>query len=250
MGIFVLLFLDMVDIDLFKKILEKEDEGYITNGDFIPFELFDLLSKYSDEKRKKLFGKQPKVGKNYYTYNVEIKCPNCEKMFVKNMSKTPLFSLINCYKNECNKKDLFCEECFEKYELERKNEKLEEQKKEEEKNKERLKIYIHENLNPNYQWKEKTPLWKKMRDISDDVDRNVIAKYILSMPYREFLQTPYWKAISQKVMANANFRCQICNSNENLNVHHRTYEHHGYELYYMEDLICLCKNCHEKYHEI
>ena len=243
----------MIDIDLFKKILESKDEGYITNGDFIPFELFELMSKYNEGKINILFVKQPKSemnGKNYYTYDVEIKCQSCGKMFVKNMTRTSLLSLIKKYKGDGVKKDLYCKECSEKYELERQNYFLEQQKKAEESNKERLKDYIQVYLNPHCSWNKNISLWEKIMKLQNDVNRNVIAEHILQMPYKDFLQTPYWKAISQKVMKKANYKCQLCNSNENLNVHHRTYEHHGYELYHINDLICLCQDCHEIHHDI
>ena len=242
-------FIDMVDIDLFKKILEKEDEGYITNGDFIPFELFDLMSKYNEEKRKSLFVKQPKIDRkrdNYFTYNVEIKCQNCGKTFVENMVRTRLFNLIKYYKFNSHKQDLCCKECAESLELEQELQRIK-------CNSRKIFDYIREYLNPNNSWDKDIPLWKrfqKLRKIDNEEMLIAIEKHILKMPYREFLKTPYWKAISLRIMKKSNFRCSICNSNENLNVHHITYEHHGMELYYMEDLVCLCKNCHENYHGI
>jgi 5-methylcytosine-specific restriction endonuclease McrA len=33
-----------------------------------------------------------------------------------------------------------------------------------------------------------------------------------------------------------------------VNVHHRTYEHHGEEHQYLDDLILLCHPCHSKFH--
>ncbi len=68
----------------------------------------------------------------------------------------------------------------------------------------------------------------------------------LDMSYSEYLQSPGWKARRQKALKFANFRCQVCNSTEDLNVHHRTYERLGHE--HMGDLITLCKNCHEIFH--
>ena len=34
----------------------------------------------------------------------------------------------------------------------------------------------------------------------------------------------------------------------NLQVHHKTYLHHGKEVFYLEDLIVLCDNCHHNEH--
>lgn len=47
----------------------------------------------------------------------------------------------------------------------------------------------------------------------------------------------------------AGFRCELCNGEKNLEVHHRTYENHGYEWFNQDDLICLCHDCHETHHK-
>lgn len=66
-----------------------------------------------------------------------------------------------------------------------------------------------------------------------------------SMPYGEYLKTPEWTAKRAKALRFANFRCQLCNSGANLNVHHRTYERRGHEL--MGDLTVLCADCHSTF---
>jgi len=66
--------------------------------------------------------------------------------------------------------------------------------------------------------------------------------------YREYLKTDYWKKVSLEVKARANFRCQVCNSPNQLNAHHRTYANKGNELEHLDDLTCLCKQCHSLYH--
>lgn len=66
-----------------------------------------------------------------------------------------------------------------------------------------------------------------------------------AMRYADFLQTDYWKMVSEQVKKRANYKCQVCGrSNVVLNAHHNTYEHRGEEYLYMEDLVCLCKDCH------
>jgi 5-methylcytosine-specific restriction endonuclease McrA len=67
------------------------------------------------------------------------------------------------------------------------------------------------------------------------------------MPYKEYLTTPEWQETRKAQLKRANYRCQVCNSNEkSLNVHHRTYENRGEETY--KDLIVLCQDCHETFH--
>lgn len=67
------------------------------------------------------------------------------------------------------------------------------------------------------------------------------------MPYEQYLQTPEWRERRTRHLESAGHACQICNArNVQLNVHHRTYERRGAELY--QDLIVLCRSCHELFH--
>jgi hypothetical protein len=69
-----------------------------------------------------------------------------------------------------------------------------------------------------------------------------------NMPYQEYLQSDHWKTTSRKMMRKSNFRCQLCSSKGQLNTHHNTYERRGEEE--ENDLVVLCKRCHEKFHNI
>jgi len=68
------------------------------------------------------------------------------------------------------------------------------------------------------------------------------------MNYNDYLLTDYWKMVSQAVKARAGYRCQICNSELDLQAHHRTYEHRGNEINHLDDLTCLCRRCHAVFH--
>jgi hypothetical protein len=69
-----------------------------------------------------------------------------------------------------------------------------------------------------------------------------------AMPYKEYLRTPHWKRRRQHALRAAGYRCQACsNSLAHLDVHHNTYENLGEEL--DRDLIVLCRECHEAFHE-
>lgn len=65
--------------------------------------------------------------------------------------------------------------------------------------------------------------------------------------YQEYLQTEHWLRLAEETKRLAGYRCQVCNSPLDLCAHHRTYEHRGDEL--QSDLICLCRDCHERFHE-
>lgn len=86
---------------------------------------------------------------------------------------------------------------------------------------------------------EATPKYKK------PTDTRIIA--LQSMPYSEYLRSPEWQEKRKKALRFAGFKCQLCNSAERLNVHHRTYERLGQEL--LGDLITLCNDCHSIFHQ-
>ena len=65
--------------------------------------------------------------------------------------------------------------------------------------------------------------------------------------YLDYIASDVWKELADESRENANNRCKLCNSPENLRVHHRTYERLGKEL--QDDLITLCSDCHEKFHD-
>ena len=65
--------------------------------------------------------------------------------------------------------------------------------------------------------------------------------------YKEYLQSPRWKAIRKRLYKEYNYKCALCGSGKNLNVHHITYENLGEEN--DEDLTVLCQVCHKKIHE-
>lgn len=64
--------------------------------------------------------------------------------------------------------------------------------------------------------------------------------------YRKYLKTTAWENKRCQVMVRDLCLCQDCGSNRHLEVHHLTYVRVGHEL--LDDLITLCKNCHNKAH--
>ena len=76
-----------------------------------------------------------------------------------------------------------------------------------------------------------------------------LSQFLKSISYSEFIKTPYWKIISAYIKWRDCYRCVQCNSNRQLETHHRTYENHGYEHLHLEDLYAFCNICHHNYHE-
>lgn len=61
--------------------------------------------------------------------------------------------------------------------------------------------------------------------------------------YMEYLQSDWWKKTREAAIKNAGNKCECCGRPFDLQVHHLTYEHLGFERDY--ELMCLCTNCHE-----
>jgi 5-methylcytosine-specific restriction endonuclease McrA len=74
-------------------------------------------------------------------------------------------------------------------------------------------------------------------------------KYLQSLPYKEYLQSKYWKTRSKKEKTWAKHICQLCKKNfKYLDVHHLSYKNLGHER--KKDLLVVCRNCHAKLHGV
>lgn len=87
---------------------------------------------------------------------------------------------------------------------------------------------------------------QQRREQQEAYDREILR--LRTMPYRDYLQTEHWLDLRRRMLKRADYRCQVCNrNNQGLQVHHRTYERRGHEEY--GDLIVLCATCHQTFHE-
>lgn len=68
-----------------------------------------------------------------------------------------------------------------------------------------------------------------------------------TMPYQNYLKTEHWLNFRKGALERASYKCQVCNSGSQLQVHHRTYRRRGEEL--PEDVIVLCDSCHDIFHQ-
>lgn len=66
--------------------------------------------------------------------------------------------------------------------------------------------------------------------------------------YEEYIRSPEWHEKAAAIKKKFGGRCQACNSNVKVQVHHRTYERLGHEL--DTDLTVLCEHCHKLFHGI
>lgn len=64
--------------------------------------------------------------------------------------------------------------------------------------------------------------------------------------YDIYLHSDEWRSRRMVAIEKAGYRCQICGSALNLEVHHITYDRLGHEA--DDDLIAVCKKCHNALH--
>jgi hypothetical protein len=112
-------------------------------------------------------------------------------------------------------------------------------------------IYYSNFFNIDYKFDEKLSLdqkWELLNNFSN-INYDLIYYSIKYIKYNYFLQTPYWKVISEIKKRDSDYKCNLCNSGEKLETHHKTYDHRGDEIRHMNDLIVICNDCHRKFHD-
>lgn len=90
---------------------------------------------------------------------------------------------------------------------------------------------------------------QKNREIFEKIEKEKSDKIetLRAMPYKEYLKTEHWSYMRKKKLRWVDYKCQLCNSEDKLEVHHRTYENLGCEEWI--DLVVLCHRCHTEFFE-
>jgi len=65
--------------------------------------------------------------------------------------------------------------------------------------------------------------------------------------YSNYLLSDEWKKLREQAVQRAGHKCQMCNRDGELHVHHRTYQTFNTDSV-INDLIVLCASCHERFH--
>jgi hypothetical protein len=87
-----------------------------------------------------------------------------------------------------------------------------------------------------------------MTSYAESTEKIAIAKPTQAEVYAKKLTSPLWQKKRLEVMEKAKFTCQLCGDEKTeLHVHHPKYVY-GKEPWDYENLVCLCKNCHAKFH--
>jgi len=83
--------------------------------------------------------------------------------------------------------------------------------------------------------------------MTTDTEHEHDAAYLRSLPYEQYLQTEHWREnVRPAAIERADHRCQLCNGDRGLHVHHNTYDRLGAEL--PSDVVVLCNQCHWHHH--
>ena len=97
------------------------------------------------------------------------------------------------------------------------------------------------------------PCHQQRRDHAEqqaDLDRRryqALLKEYRARPYEHRRQTREWKVLKRQIHRRDRYRCRFCNRNNGpLHIHHRTYTTYAEER--LEDLLTLCRGCHEHFH--
>lgn len=256
-------------LDRCKSILENLSERPIKPNQKYTHEtilgIVQLSEKYTGWRE--LFHRQTLGFSKTEHYDCDVQCNQCDKIYSKPLTKTQFVSYIGDVtgnvKNEERKKAFMnvstCEACKEKEEAEKKASRIQSsqdfaqsyQQKKDDNTRIIIDGFLVVDAKPTNgkTWKDAE---KELIRRINNCDNELIAQDIEEMEYSEFLRTPYWKIISFLVKKKNGFKCAMCNSKENLHVHHKSYDLHGYE--HMKDgfdmLTPVCADCHSKHHEI
>lgn len=90
-----------------------------------------------------------------------------------------------------------------------------------------------------------TPAIRSAPDGANVLSENEI-QTLRALPYEQYLQTRWWTGRRNQALREAQYRCEVCESKRQLQVHHVTYERLGCEL--PEDLAVVCRGCHLGHH--
>lgn len=212
--------------------------------------VMSLIEPKTDKKRKDF----------YFMY--QIKCSRCGRIENTTQTKTKFIEVLQTEFNNQNSTNKqthgnVCSDCSNAI----KNELLQKRKEEQEEQEKLLteqrenatEKFINVYLNPDFLWNaefNKSKWFKHLQYKYTYAHKSKVIEHIKNMQYYDFLKTPYWKAIAQQKRYYAKYKCELCASSENIAVHHKTYDNHGNEIENLSDLIVLCSECHEKFHDI
>jgi hypothetical protein len=224
----------MIDKEFIVDFLE-DDKKKISTGDIIPHDVFTYLRRFSINNKTKVRMLFAKGATNLSFVCHCFKCKEPTRWWHPEIADVEW--LLKHLQSDLN--TFVCSACRRK----------EEDEERDSVNK-RTQQFINLFLHPEGKWKlNKSEWFKAICTGWSYCNPVVLSHHIKCMSYPDFLLTPYWKAVAYQNKVSAGFKCILCNSSDKIATHHRSYDHHGEEHLYMKDLVCLCGECHSKFHD-
>lgn len=230
---------------MYDYLINKEEPKFIGTNETFSKEEFKKLCEIYKNANKTEFMKCFDIlskGEHASDYMITLQCIECKEEFVEHLSKIHLFSMLRDISH--NKNEYICKNC--KRELN----KLDDEKFRALKEEQKTRIF-ETYLNPCCSWNKGVKTYEKINEIKNYlvfVEMDEIKDYIHKIGYQQYLKTPLWNAVAEYKKQRTK-HCQLCGTVNNLNVHHSSYNHIGFEIYNLNDLIVLCKECHYKFHD-
>ena len=247
----------MIDFNAFKAYLDERRNNikyFIKQNELIGSdEIKKLIVLYKDYDKYEIDKCFEKTNQGSSNFLIETECEYCKTMLKKEISKSKLIDYLKQGKNQFRHEHI-CDNCKIKMKInEEKNRNEYWENRENEKNENTdnfIKIFFDINIKWNKENNEKLNTL-----FYSDIDRDRIECFVKKTfsnktQYKIFLQTPYWKHIAYKKRQEAGFKCELCGSDKDLNVHHQNdYKILGREIKNIKYLKLLCNICHQKHHE-
>ena len=248
-----------IDMNTWNKIIERLEmslEPLLNNGDLIDLDMFsDLMRLKNSPLFNTIFPKG--TPKEPLKYKLEIYCSTCGGINIIEVSKTKLIEYLKSQTYKCqecsdNEERLTQERLKRDWELAAERQRQMEKKELVEKEKrdlEQTKKCIDTYLNPDCSWNDGVRLYTQLNELAENLTYSAL-EYASRMNYSDFLKTPYWKTITGKVKQMHNYTCQLCGkTGVTLHTHHPSnYSFRGFEINHLNELMCLCSDCHSKFH--
>jgi len=90
---------------------------------------------------------------------------------------------------------------------------------------------------------------REFRQMAESMTRDQEAA-LAALPYREFLETRYWRVLGRFVRLERGSHCERCKRRVDLQIHHLHYYRVGAEYRNLEDVMVLCDCCHRAEHGV
>lgn len=87
---------------------------------------------------------------------------------------------------------------------------------------------------------------EELKHILVDIQSEEEYLKLTEMNYKKYLESKYWKNVRKTMHDKIGYECEVCGGKMEIYIHHFNYECIGRET--LNDLACLCDNCHTIMH--